>query len=182
MRRFTLRSRVGAFLLFCLPPALSAQTIFPVTNTNNSGAGSLRQAILDANANPGKDQIQITALGTLTPLSALPTITDPVDVLGPHPAGTPGFQIHGSAAGAGANGLRITAGFSKVEWIAVTGFQAGFFVAGGGNGIVLETGGMNHIDDCYVGTNLAGTAAIGNQGAGILILNSSDNVTWVTAC
>ena len=35
-------------------PTLLAAT-FTVTNTNDSGAGSLRQAILDANANPGLD-------------------------------------------------------------------------------------------------------------------------------
>ena len=29
---------------------------FVVTNTNDSGAGSLRQAIVDANANPGTDR------------------------------------------------------------------------------------------------------------------------------
>src|SRR5688572_23214049 len=34
-----------------------AAATFTVTNTNDSGAGSLRQAILDANANPGQDMI-----------------------------------------------------------------------------------------------------------------------------
>src|SRR5215471_6308886 len=37
--------------------ATPAQTTFVVTNTNDSGAGSLRQAILDANANAGADTI-----------------------------------------------------------------------------------------------------------------------------
>ena len=32
-------------------------TTYTVTNTNDSGIGSLRQAILDANANPGADLI-----------------------------------------------------------------------------------------------------------------------------
>ena len=36
---------------------------FTVTNTNDSGAGSLRQAILDANATAGEDVINITATG-----------------------------------------------------------------------------------------------------------------------
>jgi hypothetical protein len=35
-------------------------TTFTVTNTNNAGAGSLRQAILDANASPGADSITLT--------------------------------------------------------------------------------------------------------------------------
>src|SRR6185503_9371561 len=36
---------------------VSASTTFVVTNKNDSGPGSLRQAILDANANPGADTI-----------------------------------------------------------------------------------------------------------------------------
>lgn len=35
---------------------------YTVTNTNDSGAGSLRQAILDANANAGLDTIDLYVL------------------------------------------------------------------------------------------------------------------------
>jgi hypothetical protein len=57
---------------------------FTATNLNDSGAGSLRQAILDANANPGGDQVtfQSTLSGQITLASELP-VTDAVDVLGP---------------------------------------------------------------------------------------------------
>src|SRR6185503_20575246 len=52
---------------------------FTVTTTADSGGGSLRQAILDANSLVGTDRI-IFAIGTgvqtISPLSALPTITD----------------------------------------------------------------------------------------------------------
>jgi hypothetical protein len=55
---------------------------FTVTNTNDSGNGSLRTAIDDANANPGADSINFNISGgsvhSIIPLSALPTITDPV--------------------------------------------------------------------------------------------------------
>ena len=37
---------------------------FVVTNTADSGAGSLRQAILDANANSGADVINFNITGT----------------------------------------------------------------------------------------------------------------------
>src|SRR5262249_30506086 len=61
-------------------------TTYVVTTTSDSGAGSLRQAILDANANAGADTINfgIGAGGqqTIAPLSALPTITDPVTIDG----------------------------------------------------------------------------------------------------
>jgi len=67
----------------CAP--LAAAT-FTVTNTGDSGTGSLRQAILDANANPGLDTIAFditsgcaaSGVCTITPAGNLPTITDPV--------------------------------------------------------------------------------------------------------
>lgn len=54
----------------------SSQATFPVTNLNDSGPGSLRQAILDANAAPGEDLIYVTANGQVNLQSPLPTITD----------------------------------------------------------------------------------------------------------
>src|SRR5215208_466288 len=52
-------------------------TTFTVTNTNDSGAGSLRAAIEQANANAGSDQIVFAdgVSGTITLASSLPTIT-----------------------------------------------------------------------------------------------------------
>src|SRR5215217_4176643 len=59
---------------------------FAVTNTNDSGAGSLRQAILDANANSGPDDITFNIPGagvhTITPLSPLPVITGTINTDG----------------------------------------------------------------------------------------------------
>ncbi|NJL11701.1 MAG: hypothetical protein HC913_00860 [Microscillaceae bacterium] len=55
--------------------------IFTVTNNNNSGPGSLRQALLEANANPGDDVIEFTTNPvTLSPISPLPTITETVTI------------------------------------------------------------------------------------------------------
>ncbi len=55
---------------------------FTVTNTNDSGAGSLRQAIIDANATSGTDRVvfDITGGGTqvIDLVSALPSITDSI--------------------------------------------------------------------------------------------------------
>lgn len=65
-------------------PAAPAAT-FVVTNTADSGAGSLRQAIRDANAAPGADVIDIATAGTTNLLSALPVITDAVTIEGPGP-------------------------------------------------------------------------------------------------
>ena len=58
---------------------------FTVTNTNDSGAGSLRQAILDANAAAGPDLIQFNipnnGVQTIQPLSEY-DVTDQVTIDG----------------------------------------------------------------------------------------------------
>lgn len=59
---------------------------FTVTNTNDSGAGSLRQAIIDANANFGADTINFNIAGSGTQIinlsSALDTITEQLTIDG----------------------------------------------------------------------------------------------------
>src|SRR5438132_2516964 len=57
---------------------------FMVANLNDSGAGSLRQAVLDANAHAGADQIAFaTGLrGTITLTTAQLSITDSVTING----------------------------------------------------------------------------------------------------
>src|SRR4051812_16988270 len=57
---------------------------FTVINTADGGAGSLRQAILDANASAGADTIDFNIAGpgvqTIAPTAALPGIADPVSI------------------------------------------------------------------------------------------------------
>jgi CSLREA domain-containing protein len=53
-----------------------------VDATGDAGAGSLRQALLNANANgPGVDDVLITGFGTLNLLSALPTLTGSTNLI-----------------------------------------------------------------------------------------------------
>ena len=68
---------------------------FTVTNTNDSGAGSLRQAILDANASGGADVIvfSLSANSTLTLASDLPKITHDLAIDG---SGASGLTVHGA--------------------------------------------------------------------------------------
>jgi hypothetical protein len=132
---------------------------FNVTNTNDGGPGSLRQAILDANAHPNTapsipDQILFAIPGTgpftIHLLSPLPAITDPVVINGYSQAGaqfnqtTLGLdeketdvavleiQLDGSAAGAGANGITISAVGTTVSGLIITSFS--------GAGIALVPG------------------------------------------
>ncbi|MDH5727130.1 MAG: DUF4347 domain-containing protein, partial [Nitrospira sp.] len=92
---------------------------YTVTNTNDAGAGSLRQAITNANANGGTDTIVfnipaalVSGAHTINVLSALPTITGAVIVNGatePDYSSTPIIEVNGAGAGA-VNGLVLAAG------------------------------------------------------------------------
>src|ERR1700730_13292542 len=80
--------------------ALEERTLlsaFTVLNLNDHGAGSLRQAILDANSNPGAGVINFHVAGTITLASALPTIIGQVNIDGttaPGFAGTPAVEVN----------------------------------------------------------------------------------------
>ena len=67
------------FFFLLLYPSLYATT-YTVTNNNDAGAGSLRQAITDANANAGRDSITFNIAGipphTITLVTTLPNVTD----------------------------------------------------------------------------------------------------------
>ena len=95
---------------------------YVVTTTADSGDGSLRRAILDADANPGARTITFDIPGSgvqvVTPLSALPAITNTVTIDGstqPGYAGTPLIEIDGASAGsASVDGLDINGGSNTV--------------------------------------------------------------------
>lgn len=57
---------------------------FTVLNTNDSGPGSLLQAIIDANSNPDASTINFDAgvTGTIELLTVLPTISQSVTING----------------------------------------------------------------------------------------------------
>jgi titin len=154
-------------------------SVFAVINTNDSGEGSLRQAILDANDHPGPDtfifDIPGAGVHTIRPLSPLPTVTDPLSLdatFQPGYAGSPLIELDGSQAGSNADGLTITAGGSSVRGLAIDSFA--------GSGIVLRTNGGDVIAANYIGTDPTGTSARGN-GIGVLVDNTSDNTVGGTA-
>jgi hypothetical protein len=90
-RRDRANSAAFAFCLFNLASGALATT-YTVTSTGDSGAGSLRQAILDANANAGADVIHFNIMGggvhTITPLTPLPTLAEAVTIDGYTQPGT----------------------------------------------------------------------------------------------
>jgi hypothetical protein len=178
-----------AGLLWSFPRARSASAAAPffagfiVTNTNDAGAGSLRQAIIDANANPGPDNITFNISGaglhTITPATPLPVITGPVTIDGytqPGAAvnsiGTGNnavllVEIDGSAAGTPADGFQINANSVTLAGLVINRF--------GGNGVLINGGAETIVRGCYIGTNAAGTAALGNAAHGVAIINSGSH-------
>jgi Concanavalin A-like lectin/glucanases superfamily/PKD domain/Matrixin len=113
---------------------------FTVTNTSDSGAGSLRQALLNANVASDLNTIRFnipgTGVQTIQPLSALPSVSSPVVLdatTQPGYAGTPVIELNGAGAGAGANGLTITGSGSTVKGFVINRFSgAGIQVSGTG--------------------------------------------------
>ncbi len=139
-----------------------------VTNLNGSGAGSLRAAIMRANAgSPGRPAvIRFAVHGTITLASQLPALSRrviidatsaPTHVRG----GPPVVEIDCNARG----GLRFGAGSggSQLWGVAVDNAR--------GNGLTLKAGSIT-LSDNYVGLDLAG-AALGNHGNGVYVMRSS---------
>ncbi len=140
-----------------------AASVFTVTNTNDSGPGSLRQAIIDANNSPGMDAVDFDFPGpsttqTITLLSALPSITEAAII-----DGTTAFsgqvELSGASAGANVDGLVIQSGSSVVRGLVINRF--------GDDGIQLSSS-NNIVEGNRIGTDIAGNAAgPGNAGDGV---------------
>lgn len=139
-------------------------TTFTVTNVADSGPGSLRQAILDANGHLGTDTIAFDISGgtIILPESPLPTITDPMTIdatTQPGYAGTPLLQITGLLAGDDATGLKIMAGQTTVKGLIIDGFNVG-----------LELDGASDtISGNWIGPESTETVDLGNRTSGIVI-------------
>jgi titin len=163
-----------------------------VTTTSDGGAGSLRAAILQANA-AGPDTIAFAIPtsdagfddanhnGQVDPgdswsirtSSALPAISDRVTIDGwsqggPGYHGQPLIDLDGRNAGPRVDGLVFANhSGSTLRGLVVNRFH--------GNGVVLDGGGGHLLIGNFIGTDAAGQHAGGNQLAGILVSDSSGN-------
>ena len=70
-------------LLACFLSSLGAETAWLVSNTNDSGPGTLRQAIQDANTGGGGGITFSNVTGRITLLTPLPTLAANMNILGP---------------------------------------------------------------------------------------------------
>jgi titin len=149
-------------------------SIVTVTNTVDSGPGSLRQAILDANADPYDDSIVFNIGGggvqIIQPNSYLPEITKPVVIDGttqPGYVGSPLIVLDGINAGSRAAGLTLSGGHSAVEALDIGRFDSA--------GILLQTNGSDLILANYIGADVTGTRNFHN-GAGVQITSPNNTV------
>jgi hypothetical protein len=138
---------------------------FVVSNTGDSGLGSLRQAIIDSNNAVGRTNtidfnISGTGVQTILLFSTLPAITNPVLIDGfsqPGYSGTPIIELNGSQAGSG-DGLLIIAPNVTVRGLAIDSFSQG-------GGIHLTGTGASDdwIYGNFLGTDPTGTQAEPNE-------------------
>jgi hypothetical protein len=171
---------------------LLSQT-FTVGNTHDSGAGSLRDAIHQANADiegPGVDTIDFNVptsdpgfnaanhTWTIAPLSALPAIDRPVDINGDsQPGAQPNtladgdnaviaIELDGAGAVSAVNGLAIDTSHSAVVGLAINRFVVG---------IALEGDGDTTVSGDFVGTDPSGTRFRSNV-VGIMVNGSANSI------
>jgi S-layer homology domain len=161
-----------------LAAAAARGATFTVTNANDSGAGSLREAINQANAAAGADTIAFNVSGTgcdgsgvctIALASQLPSVSGTTTIDG---YTQPGSSPNTNAAGAINAVLKIVVAASPggPQGLIVTGSDVAIrgLVFNGGFSYTLSMAGANgKVQGCFIGTNAAGTAAVGPNIRGI---------------
>ena len=165
----------GLSLAFTLAASLSA-TVYTVTTTADSGVGSLRQAISDANGAAGPHTIAFNITGsgvhTIFPATDLPTIVivEGLTIDGttqPGYAGTPLIELHRDSVGGGGGATCLNFAFTPatIEALVINRCAVGINNSSGG-GLTVKA--------CYIGTDVAGITAMPN-GTGIYLANGTTN-------
>ena len=151
---------------------------FLVNTTADSGAGSLRQAILDSNAaTSGTSTIDFAIPGqgvqTIAPISPLPAITNSVLIDGfsqPGYAGTPLIELSGSSAET-ADGLTITGSDVTIRGLDINSFSQGAGIHITGTGAT-----DNWVYGIFAGTDPTGTLSEPNDSGVAIDGGASDNL------
>ncbi|EMI55521.1 Cadherin domain protein, partial [Rhodopirellula sallentina SM41] len=169
----------------------AAGTTFTVTNTADSGAGSLRQAILDANASVGADTIEFNISGTgvhvIAPTSVLPTITEAVTI---DATTDDSFAANGNRPAIVLSGVDSVGGSG--DGLTLSGTSDGSTIRGliirqwSGDGIEIQIGSDNNlIVGNYIGqldnTGTSGGGGTGNGGNGIVVYGASNQIGGATS-
>ncbi len=164
-----------------LASSFAVASTFTVTNTNNAGPGSLRQAIIAADSIVGADVIAFSIAGggvhRIVLASGLPAITERVTIDGWSQGGVsytgpPLIEIDGSNLVA-AKGINIQAPNVIVRGLAIVGFNVDAAQAGG-PGIYINA------RNCWIygneiGDDGSGFDSLWNHTAGIRIAPGANN-------
>ena len=193
MQGWTLRLRKPAGLLalasaaLLLPASASGNSPIVVTNTSDSGSGSLREAIVEANASPGSTilfHIPTSDPGfngswfTIRPFSDLPPLTGGGTTIDgatqtaftgdTNPVG-PEVEISMVLDPPPSFGLRVRSADNRINSIVIDGARKDGFIpcCHGGAGIDIQGGGGNVVTASYIGTDPRGSVAAPNDVTGI---------------
>jgi len=156
----------------------AAPVAIVVTNSADSGPGSLREAINAANNTLGSVQITFRIAGagvrTIAPQTPLPALTTPIEIDGySQPGAAPGqlastnlpillIQLTGTNTVTVCDGLDIMTSNCVIRGLVVNSF--------GGVGVGLLSGAAgSRIEGNYIGTDAGGGLAIGNHGGGVTV-------------
>jgi hypothetical protein len=142
---------------------------YTVTTTADSGAGSLRQAITDANANPGPDTVAFSIVGSgvqsIAIVTALPEITSPVTIDGYTQSGSSPntlpfgqglntvlrVQIDGTAT-FNVPCITVSTSDTTIKGLVVNYCDGGILLSGAFSN--------NRIEGCFLGTDATGTTRL----------------------
>lgn len=162
--------------------ASAAGSPIKVTNTNDSGNGSLRTAIDKANGTSGHDTIAFAIPGIgprrITPRTALPAITDPVTIDGYTQAGAVRpttttaaiLRVEINASNA-AVGLDVQTDDSLLTGLVVNGAQSTTVPPVD----VRITGDRNTVTASHIGTDVPGAAAVAGSGGRGIEIDGDEN-------
>ncbi len=152
-------------------PCLNQASCTSVTNLNDSGAGSLREAINCANSNPGSDVITFNVAGTINVLTQLPELNDPTGGTTIDGSSAPGYSgepivVLKGLGTSSIDGIVITTPNNNVKGLQIHEFRYGININGN-----LATN--NIISNNYIGNDGNTTKS---NGRGVLIENAPNNI------
>jgi hypothetical protein len=182
--------RLGlAGVLFAIASVGSAIT-YTVTSTADAGAGTLRQAITDANANPGADTIAFNIVGsgvhTIVPATPLTPITEAVTIDGyTQPGSSPNtnpvgqglntvLRIEIAGTGTTGNGLVVEAINVTIRGLAINRFSLDQV-----EGSFSELHSNLVVEGCFLGSSPDGLLGY-EGGSGVSVLHPGSRVGGLT--